>query len=493
MRVFPHPIPEGFPQNMTDLKRRIAQLERARSATRKGFEIQERSRSIEAIVRRLAGGSFAAAIFFAPFRYRWLLFEHAIPPVYSDYTDGLVFLSDIFLVALLALWLLSLALRPRRLSVGPLWLAIPLSGLALVSALSAVFSVLPSLSFYHLARLMIYAGLYLYIVNEVRGPRSLLPALAAGAAVQAAVGVGQWLAQADLGLQRLGEYELDPAWNGVSIVWAEAGRSLRAYGLSDHPNILGGLLVFSLVLLLAWYIAADRHPASSANRTLAAGVFALGLAGLFLTFSRSAWLGLIAAAGFMAALLVWKRRWTALLDGAALLAAGLIVLTPLIWRSLPYLGVRLNAGNTFAEVPYEKSSLGERAVLNEAANAIFADNALNGVGLGTFPVALRQAQPDFGLYYQPPHMVMLEVAAETGLFGALFYGLAVTTPWLALMLRRKRLNYTPELIGAYALLLAISVVSLFDYYPWLLAPGRFWAWLAWGWWAATFQISAQKD
>jgi len=53
--------------------------------------------------------------------------------------------------------------------------------------------------------------------------------------------------QGDLGLQLLGEYRLDPAWEGVSIVWMEGLRTLRAYGLSDHPNILGGSLAFALI------------------------------------------------------------------------------------------------------------------------------------------------------------------------------------------------------------------------------------------------------
>ena len=45
---------------------------------------------------------------------------------------------------------------------------------------------------------------------------------------------------------------LDPTQSGVSIVAASGGsRLLRAYGLTDHPNILGGCLAFGLLLLLA--------------------------------------------------------------------------------------------------------------------------------------------------------------------------------------------------------------------------------------------------
>jgi hypothetical protein len=55
--------------------------------------------------------------------------------------------------------------------------------------------------------------------------------------------------------------------------------------------------------------------------------------------------------------------------------------------------------------------------------------------------------------------------------------------------QRRRLTFSPALIGASALLLAVTVVSFFDYYPWLLAAGRFWQFLAWGLWASFFQIS----
>jgi O-antigen ligase len=305
------------------------------------------------------------------------------------------------------------------------------------------------------------------------------------------VGVAQWLEQADLGWQRLGEYELDPAWNGVSIVWAQTGRALRAYGLSDHPNILGGLLAFGLILLLAWYVSEAR--AGGAGRTLAAGVIILGLGGLLVTFSRSAWLAFASGIGLAALLLFRKRRTRPLLDGATLLVTALMVLSPLIWQALPYLGVRFNAGGSFERVPYEQGSLVERAALNQAANAIFARHALTGVGLGAYPAALQQAEPDFIFNYQPPHLVMLAAAAETGLFGALFYFLALAAPWLALWLNRRRVALAPEQLGAIGLVLAVSVVGLFDYYPWLLAPGRFWAWLAWGLWAAAFPRSIPKD
>lgn len=431
--------------------------------------------------------SLGAAIFCAPIRYRWLLFEREVPRVYGDYTNGLFFVHDAFLILALLLWGLSLVLRPRRISFGPIVLSLPLAGLALAGIISTVFSIDVLLSAYHVVRLLLAAALYLFVVNEVRHLGVIIWGVAGGLFIQASVGVAQALAQHDLGLQWLGEYELDPAWSGVSIVWGEGARSLRAYGLSDHPNILGGLLAFSLILLASWFLARNAK-----NRSVATGLFALGSVALLLTFSRSAWLALAAGFTLAAGLLVWTRQKEALRRGAGLTLAALIVAAPFILGNAAYLGVRLNAGGSFEAIESETRSLSERGVLNTYANQIFAAEALTGVGLGTFPLALRQVQPMLTFDYQPPHLVMLEAAAETGLFGALFFMLAALGPWFMMWLRRTRLTFGLELIGACALLLAVTLVGFFDYYPWLLAPGRFWQWLAWGLWAAMYQVSLHK-
>ncbi|MCK4898939.1 MAG: hypothetical protein KAS38_09185, partial [Anaerolineales bacterium] len=94
--------------------------------------------------------------------------------------------------------------------------------------------------------------------------------------------------------------------------------------------------------------------------------------------------------------------------------------------------------------------------------------------------------------YQPPHFALLEVAAETGIFGALFYFLAMVAPWLAVWLNRDRLDLTPSFLGTSAVLAAITIVGFFDYYTWLLAPGRIWQWLIWGLWASEYQFLLEK-
>lgn len=440
--------------------------------------------SLAAHLGRLARLALGAAIILTPFRYRLALLARPRPPLYADYTDFLLFASDLFVLALLGLWAVSLMVEPRRPSRGPLFLLVPMLGLIGTGIVSAIFSVDPALSLYHSLRLVLLAGLYLYVVNEFQDLGSLILPVALQVFIQAAVGVAQTLRQHSLGLGWMGELELDPAWNGVSIVWADGFRSLRAYGLSDHPNVLGGCLAFALILIAVWFVNADAR-----WRAPAGALFAFGALGLFLTFSRAAWLAL--GGGMLAALVLFWRtgQRRALGDGLGLLGAAAIVAAPFVWQNAGYLGVRLNTGDSSAQPYIEKRSLDERAALAEAANKLFADHALTGVGLGALPLALYRADPEFPFDFQPAHNALLDAAAETGVFGALFYFGALTGPWIALWLNRRRLAHVPVLLGLSGLLLAVTLVGLFDYYSWLLAPGRLWQWFAWGLWGAVYQAS----
>ncbi len=442
---------------------------------------------LEAPLRVGAYFTFAATIVLAPFRFRFVLVSRPVPLVYGDFTDFLVFASDIFLIATLALWFFSLMVSPRQLEVGPSFLSIPILGILVTSLFSSLSSVDSALSLYHLIRLLLLAGLYLYVINEIKSLSQVAFPVALQILIQSIVGVAQYLGQRSLGLISLGELDLDPAWSGVSVVWAEGVRSLRAYGLSDHPNILGGSLAFGLLLLVGWYINAKTkwYP-------LVSSVFALGAVALFLTFSRTAWLALLVGMGLFAEGLRRTRDQALLYKWLGLMAAGLIIVLPFVWQNAGFLGVRLNVGDSFTQITLEQRSIIERRELNAAANEIFVANALSGVGLGAFPIALSDEKPDVPYDYQPPHFALLEVAAETGIFGALFYFLAMVAPWLAVWLNRDRLELTPTFLGTSAVLAAITIVGFFDYYTWLLAPGRIWQWLIWGLWASEYQFLLEK-
>ena len=133
--------------------------------------------------------------------------------------------------------------------------------------------------------LSLVTALGVYILNEVDGIERLAIPLMAMIVVQAVVAIGQAAVQGSLGLAVLGEQVLQFADGGVSIVAAADGTYwLRAYGLTDHPNVLGGILAFALIILA---LARGLSVRRSSVRWV---VFALGAVVLFLTFSRAGWI-----------------------------------------------------------------------------------------------------------------------------------------------------------------------------------------------------------
>ena len=298
-------------------------------------------------LRTLARISFAATIVLIAFRLRLFVDSRPIELIYRDYMDFILFASDVLVLVTLLLWFLTLVIEKREFNFGPVFLSLPLAALTVIVIISSVNSIDVALSVYNSARMLVLDFFYLYIVNEIQSLAWVAFPVAIQSTIHATVGILQTLENHSLGLPALGELELDPAWSGVSIVWAAGVRSLRAYGLSDHPNILGGCFAFSLLLLAAWYL--DAKPQL---RGFIAGAFALAALGLLLTFSRSAWLALASGLVAMILLLLRTRHKRAVLDFAGLAIGAFLIVLPFIFHNASYLDVRIRA--------YPKMSCGRR-------------------------------------------------------------------------------------------------------------------------------------
>ncbi len=130
---------------------------------------------------------------------------------------------------------------------------------------------------------------YLYLVNHPAWQRDWLwRVLAMVLLVQGAVAVAQFFLQRELGLIWLGEPTLDLLVEGTSVAQRDGQNWLRAYGLNSHPNQLG-LLTMALCLLL-W---PSRHRVQGWWRWLFWLGLAAGMAGLLVSLSRSAVMGLL--------------------------------------------------------------------------------------------------------------------------------------------------------------------------------------------------------
>jgi len=428
------------------------------------------------VPRRLAWLAFWILVVLSPLRAKVVLVERSRPPIPSSYLELALSVGDLALIATLVLWAVSLLLRPRRVEFGPAFLAIPVAILLAVAWLGVPVSVDPVVAATTAIKLSLVVGLAIYLVNELERVERLVRPIAAMIAIQAAVAIGQVVGQRSLGLAVIGEQPLDPARAGTSIVTSADGtRWLRAYGLTDHPNILGGVMAFVLMLL------ATVPGRGTIERTWRWLVFALGVVVLFLTFSRGAWLGYVVGLGLAIALLAGLRARGSLRQWAGAALISVLVCLPLAVLLAPYLAARTNASGP---IPTEVRSIDERVALARASIAVFADRPLLGSGLGTLTVAMQASDPTFDYAYQPAHVVLIDAFAETGILGGLAYLAIAVGPWLALA--RLRGRWTAALVGASAALAAVTVVGLFDYYTWSGSTGRIWAWLVLGTWAVAY-------
>jgi hypothetical protein len=451
---------------------------------------------------RLAWLNLCLLLLVLPWRQRLWLWERPFPPIYPDFTDTIFYTGDLFLLGLLLCAALSFWGGERTWHTGPKLLWLPLLGLVVVALLGIIGAHNQGLAFYHGLRLLASLGLYLFLVNEPVRWRWLAAAAALAIGLQAVVATGQVWQQGNLGLQWLGELPFDPLDN--NFIWgADGWRSVRAYGLADHPNILGINLALLLLLLLTGWMGTH-----SWGRWAGTAVFALGTAALFLTFARTAWLALVVgllwlvvsreklladSGAVRSRTFFWRNDGQYVLKARLLQNVSLIcvltflLLLPLFWQFRPALLLPANADLILVRLEERAWQQRERQTLTAAANQLFINAPLLGAGLGNFPLALQSHFSDFPLDYQPARLTLLTAAAETGLLGALFYVLALLVPWLLLWRRWERLAAAPQLVGITAVLLALTLFNLFDSYGWFYPTGRTWQWLIWGLWARAYK------
>ncbi len=148
----------------------------------------------------------------------------------------------------------------------------------------------------------------------------------------------------------------------------ETGIGTRAYSVIENPNGLGAFLLIGTLVSLSLALA-PRLP--RVQRLIMAAVCAVQLAGVAVTFSRGAWLGL--GAGVIALLILSYRRYL-----APLAAAGVLV-----WFAAPsQFTDRLAFG--FSSAYITKSLAAGRLYVWKLSLQHIAAHPVFGLGLGTF-------------------------------------------------------------------------------------------------------------
>jgi O-antigen ligase len=308
----------------------------------------------------------------------------------------------------------------------------------------------PPLAGYYALRWLWAACLYLFMVESNVLAEEWTTVFLFGLGIQALVGVGQVLRQGPLGLP--GELALEPAQTGAAILEVNGQRWLRAYGLTFHPNVLGGFLaagiLLAMPLLKRWRVR------------LLWWVLVLGL---LLTFSRSAWLATAVSLPPLAGWLSWRKPGLRTPIGLSVAGAVLVALLGASTLSGQF-QTRARPSATVSE----SRSLNERAELIAIALNTITDRPVVGVGAGNFPlVTLDSKRP---VAPQPVHNVPMLLAAEVGIVAAALWLWLWLRPGIALENLWRRDRYWPVVLIAVGF--AIGVIGLWDDYPWALESGR---------------------
>ena len=311
----------------------------------------------------------------------------------------------------------------------------------------------------------LFWAVYGFTVNVV--PRRwIVRIMAVVLFVQGTVGIVQFVGQRSVGLTFAGELPLDPTVRGVSVIEAGGRRWLRAYGLTPHPNVLGGYLALCGLVCLGALAAGGPTAAHPRRGWLWPGLI-VGSAALFVSFSRSAWLG--TGAALLYAALVWRPwrqvDWRAPRTRRGVLIGAMAILALLLIVGLAFgdllLARFLRLGQTL-----EANSIQERVRDGQQAWMLIRHLPLRGVGSGYYVPALWAWADATGRSFpafQPVHNLPLLVTAEMGV-GGLFFWLWLLLGPAVTLLRRSSRRQSPLMIFWAAAFVLLFVVNLLDYY-----------------------------
>lgn len=243
-------------------------------------------------------------------------------------------------------------------------------------------------------------------VIRMRVSRTELLALFALAVMpHALLGIWQYATQHVVGASWLGIAAQLPATPGVSVVFMEGERILRAYGGFPHPNIFGAWLAVGLFAAFRLI----RRPVKNWHAVLGWLSLALFPAALILSFSRTALLMALAVIGTELFHEVKRKRFSMrIMRGIGLVGVISLVIMALVW---PVFSARAPLSNISDAMG--SASVTERIALIPAAFHAFKMRPFTGYGPGSSVFIMKEE----GAGAMAPHNLLPIILLETGLLG----------------------------------------------------------------------------
>ncbi|MEK7582369.1 MAG: O-antigen ligase family protein [Patescibacteria group bacterium] len=394
---------------------------------------------------------FLAAI---PFQARIILYSSSW--YFNEYVSFALYGTDLLLAVILILWLW----QKRGSFAWPTWSSVALTLFVLVAGLSLIGLLKPEIGWYRFGKLTEGVLLYFYMRHrsfEVASPAAMLMAVGLGGVFQAGLGIVQFIRQADINLQYLGESVLRPDMRGVAVFYNEAGEKImRAYGTTPHPNILATYLFLGLGSLYILYVRYKKR----VNDRIWHVTYAIILFGFFATFSRTiifAWVLLVSAG-----IIFWLGRYRGDLEKLWRMALTTVAVgglfAVLFWGDI--VG-RLTIAPT-----------DETIVLRQYYNsqALHSHQKISlGLGIGNFVPWLMKYRPGLPReLYQPAHNIYLLIYAELGILG-----IAAFISWLALIIISffRAAKFDLERLFIAGMFVSLIFIGVFDHFFWTLQQG----------------------
>ncbi|MFA5124649.1 MAG: O-antigen ligase family protein [Patescibacteria group bacterium] len=415
------------------------------------------------MLKKILNFLIVSYLFLLPWQAVYIFAENFINGAKWQYGTGQVYLTEPLLWLIVLVFVIdqinskgfksllpdfkpSKTIDKKRIAVtGAIWLFVLWSGL------SIIWSPDQSATYYLWLHLLEGATLMLIILNSHLRLKNILWPLVASSWPVALLAIWQFLTQSNFSSVILGLSPHSAAVLGDTVIETGTGRWLRAYGPFSHPNILGGYLalLFGASLILWQQITWPTFPSfkRESQRIFLLVSVCLIFAGLFFSFSRSAWLAalvtLILCLGYwLKTKNPWPQYITVMLAPFLIFAACFVIFNPLIIA-------RADLSNRL-----ESNSLMQRESQISQALDLIASRPLIGAGLNNYTYLLHQQSPLLPAYLlQPVHNLYLLVLAELGIIGliiilGLFYVII------------KNGEKSPALLP----LIALLVISLFDHY-----------------------------
>lgn len=443
-----------------------------------------------------------------PLTIRKVIWYFPLGGSFNEYSGLYLYLSDIFLILTLIFWIFPILRNKKNyLSSNKLWITIFIHNLSIsipfllvfFSFISILWSENQAVAIFRSIKLLELYLLYIYIYfkNVPRGTflKKVLRIILIAGFIQSIIAIWQFIIQHSIGLRFLQESIISPVIPGVAKIILNDHIFIRAYGLMPHPNILGGFLLFSIVLTILYK---KLFHVEQFYEILNIILFIQGIA-LLLTFSKSAIIGLILAIIYInvprGTLTNSKLFHVEQFRRKFLISAIIIVSLFIIFK--PNLNILFT------------KSLGERFFYLNVSRGTILDNPVFGVGMGEFVLNIpNYIKNGFEVWqYQPVHNVFLLIWSELGIIGL---GLFVAWIWKTIfdnkkmfhvehlkedenkesiamgdsntILEHKNNTLSIMTIEIYfkAILIGFLFIMLFDHYFWDIWQGQIIFWLVMG-------------